>query len=238
MQIESLENRQLLSATLNTTTGALTVTGTAGNDGVYVNQISQTQLAVTERSRTGLNAVSVKVTKFNVADVKSISIDTLGGNDEVFIGRGITAPATINGGDGNDRIFAGAGSDTINGGAGNDLLSGGAGDDKINGGDGYDNLLGGAGKDTLNGDAGKDRLDGGLGDDTLNGGAGNDLILAVGGGKDTIDGGTNDTPVKGRPGDVAIVDASDIVTGVERVIKLPTTLGVSVQASVAASVTL
>ena len=36
-------------------------------------------------------------------------------------------------------------------------------------------------------------------------------------------------------GDVAIVDASDVVTGVEKVIKIPTTASVSMQANVAAS---
>ena len=48
--------------------------------------------------------------------------------------------ATLNGGDGNDRVVGGPGADTINGGDDNDLLEGGGGDDAISGGDGDDTI--------------------------------------------------------------------------------------------------
>ena len=214
MQIESLENRQFLSATLAPVTGALTVTGTTGNDTIVISRV-RTSLVVTETSRTG-NQTTAKRTTFKFADVKSITVDALAGNDRVLIGPGIAINATINGGDGNDVISSGAGADTINGDNGNDLINAGAGNDTVNGG------------------AGRDLIIGGLGDDMLNGDAGNDLFLAFRAGKDTINGGANDAPVKGRPGDVALVDASDVVSGVERVVKLPASVSAQVAAGIEA----
>src|SRR5689334_15414551 len=101
MQIETLEGRQLLSATLNSATGELAVTGTAGNDGVIIARVSKTQFAVTERSVAANHKVAVSHKTFNLADLKSITVNTLAGNDQIVIGPGITAPATVDGGDGN-----------------------------------------------------------------------------------------------------------------------------------------
>jgi len=63
---------------------------------------------------------------------------------------------TINGLDGNDRLFGKGGDDTLNGGNGNDYLDGGTGNDI---------LQGGAGNDTLQGRSGHDTMSGGTGDD-------------------------------------------------------------------------
>ncbi|WP_093536377.1 calcium-binding protein [Stenotrophomonas rhizophila] len=92
---------------------------------------------------------------------------------------------TIDGGGGNDVIYANAGDDVVLGGAGNDQLYGEDGDDTIQGGDGDDALQGGYGSDLLEGGAGNDSLDGGGGDDILVGGAGNDTLLGSYGGNDT-----------------------------------------------------
>lgn len=69
---------------------------------------------------------------------------------------------TINGGSGNDTIFAGIGNDLVSGGPGDDVIFDGAGDDTVSGdddndtfwlasgaNDGSDSLSGGAGTDTL-----------------------------------------------------------------------------------------
>ncbi|ENW06593.1 beta strand repeat-containing protein [Acinetobacter beijerinckii] len=55
----------------------------------------------------------------------------------------------IDGGNGDDSIFAQGGLDTLNGGAGNDFLHGGSGNDTLNGGEGLDKLYGDVGDDTL-----------------------------------------------------------------------------------------
>ena len=59
----------------------------------------------------------------------------------------------LNGGVGNDDLFAGTGNDILNGDSGNDELFGAAGDDTLNGGDGADELEGDAGADQLRGGA-------------------------------------------------------------------------------------
>lgn len=114
----------------------------------------------------------------------------------------------LDGGFGNDRLFAGGGNDTLNGGFGNDVLFGGYGDDFLNGGDGDDLLEGGAGdddligslgNDTLVGGAGNDFLNASIGDDTLDGGEGDDELLA-GDGQDVLDGGAGKDRLLGNNG--------------------------------------
>ena len=63
--------------------------------------------------------------------------DTLKGNDG--------DDASLNGGAGNDKLFAGAGNDWLFGDAGNDKLFGGGDDDKLSGGADTDDCDGGAG---------------------------------------------------------------------------------------------
>ena len=97
----------------------------------------------------------------------------------------------IDGGAGDDQIFAGSGDDLVHGGADHDDVEGLAGDDTLFGDDGADylwgdgaNTLGAAdyvsaaehGDDTLDGGAGADRLVGQGGSDTLFGGTGNDIL--------------------------------------------------------------
>ncbi len=104
------------------------------------------------------------------------------GNDDV-----------VYGGDGADRINAGAGDDTVYGEAGRDYIEGGAGDDSLDGGASNDTLSGGEGADTLNGGACHDMIDGGAGDDVIDGGSGNDQLYD-GDGNDRVEGGAgNDT---------------------------------------------
>ena len=77
MLFESLENRSLLSASLDSATGVLTITGTDNNDHIVVFHNTKTQSAVGELTVTpsatpgGNPTVSHHVTKFNAADVKS-----------------------------------------------------------------------------------------------------------------------------------------------------------------------
>ena len=62
---------------------------------------------------------------------------------------------TLNGGDGDDKLYGAGGNDTLNGGKGNDKLFGGTGNDKLNGGPGTNSYSGGAGNDTINAQNGK-----------------------------------------------------------------------------------
>src|SRR5207244_12122204 len=77
-----------------------------------------------------------------------------GGNDTLRLSGGLTVPAFLFGGDGNDTLDAG-------GSTANNVLVGGAGADALTGGSGRDLLIGGAGADTLRGGGGDDILIGG-----------------------------------------------------------------------------
>ncbi len=115
----------------------------------------------------------------------------------LIVSSAIGGADTIQGGTGNDTIYAMAGNDFVGGGSGNDVLFLGTGDDIANGDSGDDQLFGGKGNDILAGSAGKDNIHGEEGndwliggnftntgtaapetdDDTLSGGAGRDLMF-------------------------------------------------------------
>jgi Ca2+-binding RTX toxin-like protein len=224
--IENLEDRRLLSATLDGK--VLTITGTDNADRVSVLEVGTKvvvlEVSLTPGTATARPTVTSKRTVFNRADVQSISADLKGGNDVFVLGptvsRGSATPlaATVKGGAGNDFIRGGAGADNLDGGDGNDIVSGGAGNDTATGGAGNDRLGGDGGDDTLDGGDGRDYLLGGRGADVLRGGAGNDTIVSIDfADKDTVDGGANDA----TGGDFAYVDKGDTVTNVERVVTLP-----------------
>jgi hypothetical protein len=97
----------------------------------------------------------------------------------------------LTGASGPDGIHGGSDSDCLRGRAGADSLSGGRGNDKLTGGGGADQLLAGPGHDRVRA------------------GTGNDLVSAQDGIAEAID--------CGRGKDLASVDASDVLTGCEKV---------------------
>ena len=201
-EIELLENRALLTA--NLAAGVLTVTGTEQADNIRL-RVDGENLVVNEDGQQ---------TNFLLADVTSIVVDGLGGDDRIKISQRVTIAATVNGGEGNDRIKGGAGDDTLNGDAGDDHIHGRRGNDTINGGEGNDYLKGECGDDIINGGEGDDRIRGSKGDDTISGDGGNDEI-AGGCGKDNISGGDGDDKIGGGKGDDEVHGGADndIVSG-------------------------
>ena len=181
--VESLESRQLLTATLGGD-GTLTVTGSNGRDAIELDLRSATRLKVE------INDTSEQF--FTYAQVKRIVVQALGGNDHVeFNDRNpITKPIIVYGGAGNDSLDGSPGNDTIYGEAGNDVLEG-----KL----GNDSLVGGNGRDRMEGDAGNDILKGGGHSDYLQGGPGNDRIFG-GHGNDDLQGGPGTDRILGESG--------------------------------------
>lgn len=98
------------------------------------------------------------------------------GDDLIFAGGG---PDAVNGSGGNDILFGEAQDDRMEGGAGDDILFGGFHDDALRGGADDDLLMGGAGADTLSGEDGNDVIIGGSDFDRLYGGAGDDVVSGV-----------------------------------------------------------
>ena len=162
--------------------------------------------------------------KQTYAGVKKIQVRAGQGNDIVDL-RGVTSVADVEGGDGNDTLYAGtsgrgAGS-VYRGGAGDDKITGmteedagAAVDDEFYGEAGADTLTGNEGNDVLDGGAGADVIYGNGGNDTLTGGGGNDKVygdtgtdtLTGGAGADTLDGGDDNDWIDGG-------DGNDKITG-------------------------
>ena len=110
---------------------------------------------------------------------------------------------TLDGGDGNDVLWASSGDDVLLGGFGNDDLFGGAG---------RDYLSGGPGNDTINGDLGNDLLEGGDGNDALSDAFGNNLFYAGSGNDKAIGGSSNELFIGGKGNDTIVTgQGADII---------------------------
>jgi hypothetical protein len=156
--IESLESRQLLSATF--VHGTLIVTGTRQADEIYV------ELGRRHRSTMVVAVVNNRqAASVPAAQVKQIILSGGRGDDQLAI---IDPAADV----------AVPGQHWLIGGAGNDILSGDAANDRLEGDDGNDNLIGNGGNDSLDGGAGDDDLFGNAGYDRIIGGAGHDVFHA------------------------------------------------------------
>lgn len=215
--LENLEGRKLMASTWTLASGTLTITGTSGNDNIYVSTFPGNNYVVYDQGKQ----VGSLIPK---ASLKKIVINCGAGNDYANVGLNDNIPTTINGGDGNDgltgcaggpsALYGGAGNDNLTGGRMNDLLDAGEGNDGLGGGTGNDTLLGGAGTDLIDAGAGNDLIDGGLGSDRMRGGTGNDTVTYASRTKTvTVDatdapGETNDD---GEAGEMDFVDA-DIET--------------------------
>jgi Ca2+-binding RTX toxin-like protein len=130
-------------------------------------------------------AVSVLGGTPTVANTSLISVFAQGGNDPITLNEanGALPRAQIFGGDGNDALTGGSGTDLLFGQDGNDVLEGKGGTDQLFGGPGNDALTGGDGDDQMFGEAGNDLLIWNPGDDTdlFEGGAGTDTAQVNGG---------------------------------------------------------
>lgn len=176
-----LEGRDVpATAVLSGTT--LTVDGTSGNDTITVRQ-ETASLSVTG---TPIRDGSKSVNSVAPSRVRKIVVRGSAGNDTINFS-GVTIPAQIWGGQGNDRIIAGNVNTTAYGDQGHDTIFGGTGNDWLVGGDGNDLIYGSGGNDWITGDGSDDRLYGEAGNDTLHGGDGRDF-LSGGVGADLMDG--------------------------------------------------
>jgi Ca2+-binding RTX toxin-like protein len=124
--------------------------GAPGGDSVRVANVpasSPARIRVTVRiaGETADHVVDVPV-----ADVKQLLVTTYEGDDRVDL-TGVTIPATVEGGPGNDTILGGDANDVLRGQAGDDVVRGAGGDDTLEDAAGNNTLDGGPGRDTVNG---------------------------------------------------------------------------------------
>jgi acid phosphatase len=117
---------------------ALIVQGTEGNDTINVTQD-------TGEIRVQITGPGVNYDHYFAQPISRLEIYTQGGNDHVTIDPGVTVPA---------YVFAGSGNDVLQGGGGPTVLVGGSGNNKLVGGAGPSILIGGAGHERLTGGSG------------------------------------------------------------------------------------
>ena len=140
----------------------------------------------------------------NVVNVEKLDASVSGtftggpGADDFFIRAAFndSAPSTVAGGGGPDKLVGHDYMETIDGGPGDDVIEGGLNDDTLTGGPGKDQILGDSSQNTCNFLACRYPF-------------GNDTIYARDGEKDSIDCGVGE--------DKAVVDAIDVVSGCETV---------------------
>lgn len=126
--------------------GVLQIIGTSAADHVSLNQTGNGTLKV------HADFLSEGTRNFDLSDVDSILAILCDGDDHMTISSKITLDAVIDGGNGDDHL---------NGGGGSNLILGGGGDDHINGGSTRDILIGGFGADRIVGNPGRDLISGG-----------------------------------------------------------------------------
>jgi Ca2+-binding RTX toxin-like protein len=118
---------------------ALYVGGTTGNDTIVLSPADGGQVQVQ------INGSTIGT----FAPTSRLVVYAQAGNDDVQVAGGITLPAWLYGGAGNDRLKGGSGNNVLVGGDGDDLLVGGSNRDILIGGAGADRLVGNAEDDIL-----------------------------------------------------------------------------------------
>lgn len=155
--------------------GKLLINGTAGNDHITVESL-------TDRVQVTVNDSTWDLPR---KSVKRIEVHGDAGDDTIEIGPDLPS-ARLYGDDGNDSILGGAGNDTMHGGAGNDTIIGGDGNDRLYGDDGDDRLDGQGGNDVVSGGYGADTLIGSSGSNTIRARDAIADTIIVGAGRDAI----------------------------------------------------
>jgi hypothetical protein len=197
--------------------GVLNVVGALGASSDM--RIETSGSAITISDPAGLDAVGqacmqVDATHASCSGVTSANVSGGDHNDTIRVLASL--PATVAGGDGDDRLEGGPGNETLNGDAGNDSLSSGLGADRINGGAGTDTADYGARTipltlsidgqandgepnegDTIGSDV--ESLVGGSGNDRITGSAAANGIWAQAG-DDTVNGGAGADWLNGGAG--------------------------------------
>ncbi len=224
LNIENLEDRRLMAASIQLYGSTLVIEGTSGNDYAYVREANGGLQAVMTPS--GDTTQQINET-FALNSVTKIIMRGHDGND-TLLNYNTNIRSEIYGGNGNDYLYGGNsndtlfglnGNDTIKGNGGNDYIHGDndyfpylGGDDRIYGGNGNDTIAGDGGDDTIYGESGNDVLfgdndhdwsyattNGVAGDDVLDGGSGNDRLDGDGG-NDTLTGGAGNDSLFGLDG--------------------------------------
>ena len=188
--------------------GILTLDGTLGDDTASVSQVNN----LSRTFEANLNGTTRTIALGRMESISEIVFEGHAGDDTFVNNTNIDSDA--NGGQGNDTLTGGTGTDNLKGGGGDDTLVGGGGVDYLHGSEGTDSLSGGDGDDYMYGDDGQDVMDGGEGDDRMYGGDDADSMTG-GPGDDRVFGQSGADTLEGEDGDDYIVgaDGDDVING-------------------------
>ncbi|HEV8605386.1 MAG TPA: beta-propeller domain-containing protein [Tepidisphaeraceae bacterium] len=197
MVVQRLEERRMLSATLDEGTWTIDVDDDR-------NHVISVDVSPTNASKLKLTIDGKIIGSVLIADLESVEIYGGAGDDKIsFNVPNQDLWVDVYGGDGNDTIIGGGGDDGLSGEGGDDSVAGGGGDDYLWGDEGSDTIDGGKGDDEIYADDGNDKIDGGGGDDTIYAGDGDDDISGEEG-DDDIWGGWGDDDIEGDGGEDGI----------------------------------
>lgn len=131
LKVETLERREVPAVMPTLAGGTLVVAGDADDNRISIFR-QDTDLVVTERGQ--------EIGRFAIAGVNAIRVEGNDGDDVIKVDPHVFINATLNGGNGTDRISGGGGLNAITGGGGDDVLKGGLGLNSFDGGDGTNNI--------------------------------------------------------------------------------------------------
>jgi Ca2+-binding RTX toxin-like protein len=199
----SVEDREILAATVSPTVATLTLNGlTFKLFGTFPDSVGDTLSVLWQLSEQFIQTGTVDLDTIDGLAVSALRILDQAGNllgaasqplDDTPLSwtvDGRVFDQVLIDLEGSDWLAAdpGASRDALAGLAGDDRLYGGGALDLLAGGSGADSLYGGRGADVLDGGRGNDRLSGGEGDDTLTGGTGLDVFqFRAGAGHDLVE---------------------------------------------------
>ena len=182
-QLESLEVRKFLSASMGLVGDRLLICGTPGDDVVTATWNPG------GGNPTMTVALNGQTKTFNANKVTNVRAELGDGDDDLTFGGAIWRRMTVYLGAGDDYAFTGGRNDVVRGGDGNDTVNSSAGDDTIYGDAGNDVLEGASGDDVIYGGAGDDDIGGWTGYNKLYGEDGNDEFWGFSRGSGKIVGG-------------------------------------------------
>lgn len=139
LNCDRLEPR-LVPTTAAVAGGVLTVSGTPGDDRIRI---------VRDGDALRVFDGTAEVGAFSSAAVASITVAAGDGDDLVLVSDAVVQPVELQGGAGDDRLYAGGGDAILDGGPGDDRLTAGQGATTFNGGPGANDLIGVRPTDTL-----------------------------------------------------------------------------------------
>ena len=147
--------------TVNNSTEEVEIDGGLGSDGVAISPASQSALEDPASVMFSGGGGSDRVILPAHAGDLEVIVSGGRGDDRVttrnFGGSGVSVGLfVVNGGGGDDSLFAGDAADRLDGGAGDDSVDGGKGNDRLGGGDGSDVLHGAGGANDFSGGSGVD----------------------------------------------------------------------------------